>query len=75
MARTKTPKSKKYDYMVYLTKNLRRDLHDRLRVQAALRGTTIEDIVNISVDAGLVAVEAATSDAAQLRKQIAANDA
>lgn len=60
---TKTPLSKTHNYVLYLTKHLRLDLHDRLRMQATRRDTSIEDVLNIVLEIGLPIVEKATSDA------------
>ena len=57
-----TPKSGKYRYIYYMTKNLREDLHDRMRVQAVLRNTTLEDIINTALEVALPAIERATAD-------------
>lgn len=57
----KTPESPKHSYGPYLTKHLRLDLRNRMRVQAALRGTTIEHILNVALAAGLGSVEMETA--------------
>lgn len=67
MPRTKIDKD--YAYILYLTKHLRSDLHDRMRVQAALRDVTIEDIVNMALAVGIPVVERQTADTRRLRKQ------
>ena len=65
---SRTPKSPKYRYMYYMTKNLRVDLHDRLRVQAALRRTTLEDVLNVALAVGLPVLEQRTTEERALRK-------
>jgi hypothetical protein len=62
----RTQINSKYNYILYLTKHLRADLHDRLRVQAALRGTTLEDVFNKVIATGLPLIE---DDTTQQRKQ------
>ena len=52
MAR-RTPTTKGDEIVAYTTRHLRRDLLDKARVLAALRRTTIEDVVNLALDAGL----------------------
>ena len=69
MPMAKTPTSSQYNYILYLTKHLRVDLHDRMRVQAALRDTTVEDIVNIALAVGIPIVETRTAESRRLRKQ------
>lgn len=66
----RTPRSPKFKYMYYMTKHLRVDMHDRLRVQAALRQTTIEDVLNTALVLGLPALEARTAEERKLRKAI-----
>jgi plasmid stability protein len=66
---SKTPRSHRFQYIYYMTKNLRLDLHDRLRVQAALRHTTIEDIINTVLEVGLPAVERQTADEKKARRR------
>lgn len=58
----KTPRSKNHKYMYYMTKNLREDLHDRLRMLAVLRQTTIEDALNVALEVGLPMVERQTAE-------------
>jgi len=43
--------------IAYTTRNLRADLRDRLRVQATLLRTTMEDIVNRALSLGLEELE------------------
>ena len=64
----KTPQSPKFRYMYYMTKHLRVDMHDRLRVQAALRKTTIEDALNVALSLGLPALESRTAEERAQRK-------
>ena len=64
----KTPQSPRYRYMYYMTKHLRVDMHDRLRIQAALRQTSIEDVLNIALTLGLPVLEERTSEERRQRK-------
>ena len=61
----KTPTEADFKYMAYLTKHLRTDLHDRLRVQGAISNRTVEDVLNQVLAAGLPIIESRT-----LRKRI-----
>lgn len=65
----KTLTSPRHKYILYLTKHLRLDLHDRLRMQATIRGTTIEDMVNVVLEVGLPVVEKVTSDARKAKRK------
>lgn len=68
---SRTPQSPKFKYMYYMTKHLRVDMHDRLRVQAALRQTTIEDVLNVALSLGLPALEERTTIERKQRKAVA----
>lgn len=65
----KTQTSSKYTYIYYMTKHLRQDLHDRLRVQSALRGVTLEDALNTTLEVGLPEVERVTMEQRKARKR------
>lgn len=66
---TKTPTSPNRRYTLYLTKHLRMDLLDRLRMQATIRTTTLEDMVNITLEVGLPIVEKHTSDTRKSKRK------
>jgi hypothetical protein len=53
----KTTTAADFKYMAYLTKHLRKDLHDRLRVQGAISNRTVEDVLNQVLAAGLPIIE------------------
>lgn len=65
----RTQLSSKHKYVLYLTKHLRKDLHDRMRVQAALRGSTIEDILNLVLAVGLPNVEVSTEQEHKMQER------
>jgi len=52
-----TPAGRGVKMIAYTTRNLRADLRDRLRVQATLLRTTMEDIVNRALSLGLEELE------------------
>lgn len=56
MPRT-TPKQAGVKTTAYTTRNMRVDLLDRCRVLAAVERTTLEDIVNRALEAGLAEME------------------
>ena len=66
----KTKQARDKTYIIYNTKHLRLDLHDRMRVQAALRHTTIEDILNRSLMLGLPMMERETAAERQAQRQV-----
>lgn len=69
-----TPLSNKHMYVMYMTKHLREDLLDRMRTQAALRNTTIEDVLNIALAVGLPAVERTTAEQRRARATVQAGE-
>lgn len=68
----KTRTSPKHTYIFYMTKHLRQDLHDRMRVQASMRGITLEDVLNVILETGLPEVERVTMEERRARKRAAA---
>lgn len=47
----------KTKHMAYLTRNLRCDLHERLRFVAALQQRQLEEVVNDALEVGLTILE------------------
>lgn len=43
--------------VAYSTRNLRADLHERLKAHAAARQTTQEDVLNLALEVGLDRLE------------------
>lgn len=53
----RTPRPANNDVTVYITRNLPRALLTRLRARAAVSNTTLEDALNIALEAGLERLE------------------
>ena len=57
-----TKLSPKHRYTAYLTKHLRVDLQDEMRVIAALRQCTMEDVINLALEVALPILHEQTMD-------------
>lgn len=53
----RTPQTDKHAYVAYMTKHMRKDLRARLRMQAIVRNTSMEDVLNRVLEVGLPIVE------------------